>query len=376
MKEHIQILDRLRPEEARFAFDPVNRNLCFGGGGGGIGGAISGAVSGITGMLGGGGGGAPQPGVSQSQLDPETRKMKKKVFDKTSEIMDRGYQGYTGDRFAGQSQDTQQAFKDIRGMQGRGQDAFSRAGQVGQDVSGYSADQVGQQSFLQGPSVGEYMSPHTKNVIEAAQQMGQENIQKNLQNQYAQNIGALGGGAGSRAALENATVRLEGMKNIDRATQDLLEKSFGQASQQKRQDMTMDQQRQLANQQAGMQSQDIRLRGAQADMAGAEAGRRAGYQDAQMLSQAGAQQEGYDQRQKDFDYDQFIEERDWDKNQAMFASNVLGGAPTGSTTTTTQPGGQSKKGGLGGAIMGGLGGWLQSGGSPWGAAAGALGGLS
>ena len=220
------------------------------------------------------------------------------------------------------------------------------------------------------------MSPHTKNVIEAAQQMGQENIQKNLQNQYAQNIGALGGGAGSRAALENATVRLEGMKNIDRATQDLLEKSFGQASQQKRQDMTMDQQRQLANQQAGMQSQDIRLRGAQADMAGAEAGRRAGYQDAQMLSQAGAQQEGYDQRQKDFDYDQFIEERAWDKNQAMFASNVLGGAPTGSTTTTTQPGGQSKKGGLGGAIMGGLGGWLQSGGSPWGAAAGALGGLS
>ena len=215
MKEHIQILDRLRPEEARFAFDPVNRNLCFGGGGGGIGGAISGAVSGITGMLGGGGGGAPQPGVSQSQLDPETRKMKKKVFDKTSEIMDRGYQGYTGDRFAGQSQDTQQAFKDIRGMQGRGQDAFSRAGQVGQDVSGYSADQVGQQSFLQGPSVGEYMSPHTKNVIEAAQQMGQENIQKNLQNQYAQNIGALGGGAGSRAALENATVRLEGMKNIE-----------------------------------------------------------------------------------------------------------------------------------------------------------------
>ena len=57
----------------------------------GAGSAISGAVSGITGML-GGGGGAPQPGVSQSQLDPETRRMKKKVFDKTSEIMDRGYQ--------------------------------------------------------------------------------------------------------------------------------------------------------------------------------------------------------------------------------------------------------------------------------------------
>lgn len=337
--------------------------------------AVSGAVSGLSGML-NSGGGAPRPGVSKSELDPETRRMKKKVFDKTSEIMDRGYQGYTGDRFAGQSQDTQQAFQDIRGMQGQGQEAFQQAGQVGQKVSGYSPDQVGQQDFLKGPSVDKYMGGYNKNVIEAAQQMGQENIQKNLQNQYAQNIGALGGGAGSRAALENATVRLEGMKNIDRATQELLDKNFGQASQQKRQDMTMDQQRQLANQQAGMQAQDVRLRGAQQQMAGTEAGRRAGYQDAQLLSQAGAQQEGYDQRQKDFDYDQFIEGRDWDKNQAMFASNVLGGAPTGSTTTSTMPGGQSKKGGLGGAIMGGLGGWLQSGGSPWGAAAGALGGLS
>ena len=41
------------------------------------------------------------------------------------------------------------------------------------------------------------------------------------------------------------------------------------------------------------------------------------------------------QRQKDFDYDQWVEGRDWDKNQTMFASNVLGGAPTGSTTTST-----------------------------------------
>lgn len=337
--------------------------------------AIGGAVSGLTGML-SGGGGQPQPQTSTAQLDPETQAFRSRVFDKAGKAMDQEYEAYQQPRFAGQSQDTQQAFKDIRGMQGQGQQAFQQAGQVGQQVSGYSPDQVGQQSFLQGPSVGQYMSPHTKNVVEAAQQMGQENIQKNLQNQYAQNIGALGGGAGSRAALENATVRLEGMKNIDRATQDMLEKSFGQASQQKRQDMTMDQQRQLANQQAGMQAQDVRLRGAQQQIAGAQAGRGATAQDAQMLSQAGAQQEGYDQRQKDFDYDQWGEKRDWDKNQAMFASNVLGGAPTGSTTTTTGGGGQSKQGGLGGALVGGLGGWLQSGGSPWGAAAGALGGLS
>ena len=35
MKEYIKILDDLRPEEIRFNFDPLNKNLCFGGGGGG-----------------------------------------------------------------------------------------------------------------------------------------------------------------------------------------------------------------------------------------------------------------------------------------------------------------------------------------------------
>ena len=32
MKEYIKILDDLRPEETRFPFDPLNKNLCFGGG--------------------------------------------------------------------------------------------------------------------------------------------------------------------------------------------------------------------------------------------------------------------------------------------------------------------------------------------------------
>jgi len=31
MKEYIKILDDLRPEEIRFDFDPLNKNLCFGG---------------------------------------------------------------------------------------------------------------------------------------------------------------------------------------------------------------------------------------------------------------------------------------------------------------------------------------------------------
>ena len=35
MKEFIKTLDDLRPEDIRFPFDPLNKKLCFGGGGGG-----------------------------------------------------------------------------------------------------------------------------------------------------------------------------------------------------------------------------------------------------------------------------------------------------------------------------------------------------
>ena len=35
MKEFIKILDDLRSEDVKFDFNPLNRNLCFGGGGGG-----------------------------------------------------------------------------------------------------------------------------------------------------------------------------------------------------------------------------------------------------------------------------------------------------------------------------------------------------
>ena len=99
------------------------------------------------------------------------------------------------------------------------------------------------------------------------------------------------------------------------------------------------------------------------------AGRQAGYQDAQMLSKVGADIEGRDQRQKDFDYDEYVEGRDWDKNNAMFASNVLSGAPVGTTTTQNNPMYRNQQGDRFGSALAGAGaGWL--GGGPYGALAG------
>jgi hypothetical protein len=102
-----------------------------------------------------------------------------------------------------------------------------------------------------------------------------------------------------------------------------------------------------------------------------DAGRQAGYQDASMLSQVGADIEGRDQNEKDFAYDEHLEERDWDKNNAMFASNVLSGAPVGTTTTQNNPQYRNQKvDRFGRIISGAAGGWLMGG--PTGAAAGGI----
>ena len=131
----------------------------------------------------------------------------------------------------------------------------------------------------------------------------------------------------------------------------------------------MDQDAQKYNQTAGLSAQDVRLRGAGQLVAGTDAGRSAGYQDAQALSQVGADVEGRDQNAKDFQYDEYLDGRDHDKNNTMFASNVLSGAPVGTNTTNSNPqyrNGQTDR--YGKAIAGAGAGWLAGG--PYGALAG------
>jgi len=121
------------------------------------------------------------------------------------------------------------------------------------------------------------------------------------------------------------------------------------------------------NQQAGLAGEDVKLRGAGMQIAGTEAGRGAAAQDIDLLGRSGAAQEGYGQRDKDFAYDQFLEGRDWDKSNLMLASNVLGGAPSGATTTSSRP--MSKKKDRFGRALAGAGAGAAFG--PWGAAGGA-----
>ncbi|MBT4050085.1 MAG: hypothetical protein HOE64_17190 [Nitrospina sp.] len=362
-------------EEAKEAERNRVRNMTTGGSEAGNSSGVS-AAPGLPNVGGGGGYNTrTNTNTSVSEIDKPTHEFRKKVYDKAGNVMDREFEAYGGDRFADAATDTLTAQQQIRDAQGSGQGAYVAAGKTAAGAAGYAPEQIKSQSFLGGKGVDQYMNPHTSNVISGMQDnaMRTMQMQREALGSKAQMSGA---GMGSRSALEKGAMQGEVMRNLNQQTGQMLNQSFQDASQQKRADMQMEQDRQRYNQGAGLSGQDVNLRGAGMQGQMADASRKAGYQDAQMLSQVGADIEGRDQNQKDWEYDQFQEERDWDKNNAMFGSNVLSGAPVGTTTTNSNPQYQNKKvDRFGRVISGAAAGWLSSGGNPWGAAAGAAGGM-
>ena len=290
----------------------------------------------LSGLLGGGGQGT-QTSTSKVELDPEVKRMRDKTFSMAEQAAAQPYQKYEGQRFAKAGEDTLASRDQIRGMQGQGQEAFGQAAGVGQDVSGYNAQNVGKQSWLEGNKIEDYMAPQRTAVLDEIGRRGREGIRKSINELQGQHNKVAGGSFHSRGDLRDATAIAEGQKNITAAETQYLDKIFADAAARKQGDMSMDQQRQLAGADRDLAAQDVRLRGAQQQMAGTQAGRQAGVQDAQLLSQVGSDIENRQQNQLDFDYDEFVGERDHLKNQAGFMSNIVAAAPGGQTGTTTNP---------------------------------------
>jgi len=267
-------------------------------------------------------------------------------------------------RFADASADTTTAQQSVRDMQGVGRGeggGYTSAGATAKNIQGATIDPISGQSFLTGTGVDQYMNPHTANVIKGMQDSAMNTMQRQrnaLQSQHQM----AGAGMGSRGAIENAVMASEVQRGLGQQVAGALEGSYAQAGKMKQADLDRKQQQDRYNQVAQSEEGRLRLAGADTGIRATDAGRQAGYQDAQMLSKVGADIEGRDQRQKDFDYDEYIEGRDWDKNNAMFASNVLSGAPVGTTTTQNNPQYRNRGGSrLGSALAGAGAGWLYGG---------------
>jgi len=221
------------------------------------------------------------------------------------------YQAYTGPRVAGFTGDQQNTMSQTMQMQQPGQ--FSAATAATQGVVGSSWANPG--------TAQNFMNPYQQGVTdiakrEAARQSDIQGVQSDA------NFAKAGAFGGSRQGVMDAERR----RNLGQQMNDIQTQGANQAYQQGMGQYNAEQGRQLgaAGQLAtiGDQSQNAQLA-----RLGAQAG-------------VGAQEQGLNQQQQDIAYQNFVDARDYGKNQANWMSGIIHGTPysANSSTTATQSG--------------------------------------
>ena len=354
----------------------------------------------------GGGGGGPQTTTSYSTNLPEYAKpfyeellkqSGKQIYETDSSGAVTGikqYQPYTGSRLAQFTPDQQQVQQEALGMTTPGgfQTAAGTLGTVGSQAGtasqagltrafGYSPTTYTPQTATTGTfdtaAATQYMDPYTQSVVDVQKREAQRqaDIQKQAGAMGAINRGTFGG---ARQALMQT--------EQDRATQDLLNKiqaeggseAFKRAQEAFQADQARGLTAQQANQAANLQAQEL---GQQAQQFGAGlsrdiglAGLQTGLETAKatgalsateqmanlerLKAQAAsaAEVQALEQEQKNLQYQQFMEEQDYQRRLLEYQSNILRGTQgaLGSTQVAYAPAPSlaSQIGGLGLAGLG------------------------
>jgi len=161
-------------------------------------------------------------------------------------------------------------------------------------------------------AVGDYISPYTENVVNRIADLGQRNLTESLLPQVNQTFTGAGQFGGTRnAEFTNRALR-DANELILGQQASALESGFGQAQQVALSDLT----RQGA---LGQLTQQL------------------GAQDVSLLESAGMSQQAQQQRALDLAYQDFLNQRDYQKNQLSFLSDIIRGQqiPSGSFTTSS-----------------------------------------
>ena len=228
---------------------------------------------------------APQQSSTQYDIPEYLKEFQSSLLDRANVSSLGSYQGYTGDRIAPLSNAETQAGGVISNQ------ILPQAGALAN---------IGAQRF-DTATAQEYMNPYSNTVISGVIGDLEEQYQKNLR---GINQGAVGAGAfgGARHGVERA---LAGERYLDTVT-----------------DTT------ARLRQAGFESGAQRFqadRGAQMQGAAGQISALTGAQ--QQLGQFGAMGRGLEQQELIEEYRDFIEEREYPREQVRFGAGILAGAP-------------------------------------------------
>jgi len=312
----------------------------------------------------GGGGSAPTQTtstVNQSNLPEYARPYYESLMQRAQATSNDPYQAYTGQRIAPLTQDQNQAISTVRNNTGSYQPFFDQASQGIQQAGNfnpaqvqntYSAQNYTPQNWIDPNVANQYMSPYMQGVVDIGKREANRdyNIQQQGRDAKAVQSGAFGG-------YRDAIVNAEANRNLNQQLQDLQTRGMQDAYQTGLGAFNSDRQANFAatglnaqnqqtqsqmgmsatnaNNQTGMANAQLGLSAGQAMAGLGQATQQAGIADAQALLNTGAVEQAQQQQGFDTAYADFVNQRDYGRNNLNWLSGILRGVPTSPNTTTT-----------------------------------------
>lgn len=291
-------------------------------------------------MGGSGGGGAPtQSTTNTSNLPEYARPYFERMMGRAEEESNQTYPTYGGQRIAGFTPDTQTGFQITRDVAARGMPEMDRAtamsgmaGMAGLGATGYRSNAIQQQAFGQ-DQAQQYMSPYMNEVIERQKAAAVREFDEGRPSRETQAIrsGAFGG---YRSAVQEGVAQRGLQNRLSDIEGTGRQQAFQNAQSQFERDRAasmsaqgMTEQQRLAAAQFGLAGAGLGLQSA-ATMGQLGAQRQGlALQQAQALQGQGTAQQNLTQRELDTMYQDFINQRDFNKQQIAFMSNILRGVP-------------------------------------------------
>lgn len=267
-------------------------------------------------------GGKSTTSTQTIQIPPEVMARYKAINERAEKVASQPFQKYTGELVAGLTDQQKAGMADVNAAAGMAQPYYNQAA----DYTKAGAQSVGK---LTADQIAQYQNPYTQSVIDPTikalrQQQGQD-----LAQQQAQAIKS-GGFGGDRAGIARATTM--GQQDLARAMTEsgLRSKAYDQAVQ-------------TAMNQQGVAASDLERQmkaGTQFANLGSGA-QAAALEGAKAKIGAGTLEQQTKQADLTAQYQQYLQELGFPYQQAQFLANIaIGtGQNSGSTTTTTQPGG-------------------------------------
>lgn len=323
----------------------------------------------------GGGGQTQSTGTTyQTNIPAYLEDPTKGMVSRGTTLSEQGYIPYSGQRVSGLNPMQMQAYGELGGMStpsqfGRADQSITGAEQFGAvgalRAMGYNPTQFNMYQMEKPGEFGatqaqQYMSPYQQSVTDIAKREATAEA-AGLNRQLSSQAAKAGAFGGSRFGVEQALLGSKLATNLADIQTKGLQSAYENAQQQYERDRAAGMTANQANLQAALtvqQQQDAaRQAAARFNLEGAQFGSDTGFKSASALQNLGtaiqtadlqriaAQEAGgkaqQDQQQQELNtaYNQWLEQRDWEKNQLGFLSGLIRGTPfsTSQTGTTTAP---------------------------------------